>query len=69
MKIRGGSWLVNLEENGCRLEVRRDEHWIHTRPRRLIAVRDSLLEFFVTKLALMFQYALALDVIHVLDGS
>ena len=35
--------LVNDEENGCRFEVQREEHWIHTRPTWLMAVRESFL--------------------------
>ena len=37
--------LVN-EENDCRFEVQREEHWIHTRPTWSIAVKERLLELF-----------------------
>ena len=40
------SRLVNDEENGCRFEVQREEHWIHMQPTWSIAVEESLLELF-----------------------
>ena len=38
--------LVNDEENNCRFEVQRKEHWIHTRHTLSIAVRERLLGLF-----------------------
>ena len=61
--------LVNDEEKDCRFEVQREEHWMHTRPTWSIAVRERLLKIFYDSTCLMLQYALALDVIQVLDGS
>ena len=50
--------------------ILKGEHWIHTPPTLLIAVRERLLEFFGDKTSLlMHQYDLALDVIQVLDGG
>ena len=34
------------EENDCRFEVQREEHWIHTRPTWSMAVRERLQELF-----------------------
>ena len=56
------------EENDCRFELQRKEHWIHTPPTWSIAVRKRLLKF-CDLTSLMLQYALTLDVIQVLDGS
>ena len=56
--------LVNGEENDCRFEVQREEHWIHMRPTWSIAVRERLLELFCDQTSLMLQYALAADGIH-----
>ena len=36
--------LANDEEDGCRLEAQREEHWIHTQPTWSVAVRERLLE-------------------------
>ena len=38
--------LVNDEKKGCRFEVQREEHLIHTQPTRSITVRERLLELF-----------------------
>ena len=38
------------EENDCRLNVQREEHWIHTRLTCSIAVREGCWSYFVTKL-------------------
>ena len=34
------------DENDCRFEVQREEHWIHMRTTWSIYVRDGLLELF-----------------------
>ena len=36
----------NDNENDCRFEVQREEHWIYTRPTWSITVRARLLELF-----------------------
>ena len=42
--------LVTDEGNGCRFELQREKHWIHTGPTWSIAVRERLLVlFYVTK--------------------
>ena len=43
MEVAG---LVNDEENDCRLEVQREEHWIHTQPTWSIVVSERLVEVF-----------------------
>ena len=38
--------LVIDDENNCRFDVQREEHWIHTRPTRSKTVWERLLELF-----------------------
>ena len=57
--------LVHDEENDCRFEVQREEHWIHLHLTWIIAVWERRLELFCD----LLQYALGLDVVQVLDGS
>ena len=38
--------FVSDEENGCRFEGQKKETWIYTRPGWLIAVKESMLEFY-----------------------
>ena len=42
----GVARLVDDEENDCRFQVQREEHWIHMIPTWSIAVRERLLELF-----------------------
>ena len=47
MDMLDSEMIVNDdEENGCRFEYQRKDHWIPTRPAWFIAVRERLLEFY-----------------------
>ena len=44
--LQGRSYGLKNDENDCRFEVQREEHWIHKRPTWSIAAREWLLEIF-----------------------